>query len=235
MITTYSDIRTDVLDKAGLATTAGFITQDMLNNWIQQAERWATSFKNFPCTEGRVSTTWTGTEELTFEGYRSDSFRYLKVGEKRFRKLNFEDYEIFKEEEPDSEEKVYTDFGKLVLINPRADVSGTLTAFGQFEPAPIDVTDEESTTVFSNGNEEGNEAIVEKVLSFIESRKQDDNAAAKHLESAEGILDKMDEAVDERQFRYQTHRSRGGMFKRINVLGGGIDDELIRRDQFPFS
>src|SRR3990167_1302562 len=99
MLTTFNDIKTDVINKLGIATTDANYTDAILNTWIQQGTRWATSYKKWPHTEGRVSTTFTGTEEWTFEGYRADSFRMMQIGGKRLEKLNFEDYQIFREED----------------------------------------------------------------------------------------------------------------------------------------
>jgi len=106
-------------------------------------------------------------------------------------------------------------------------------AWGQYAPVNIDVTDLTAQTVFSDGDEEGNEAIVEEVLSYANTREKKENEVNFHHTRATQILDNLWNRIKDEQFQYQTHRSRGGMFKRINVLGGGVDDELIRRDQFP--
>ncbi|KKR20031.1 MAG: hypothetical protein UT51_C0009G0005 [Candidatus Nomurabacteria bacterium GW2011_GWC2_39_41] len=233
MIANFGDIKNDVIRKLGISTTAAFYTDTILNEWIQQGVRWGTSYKKWPFTEGRISTTYAATEEWSFEGIKADSIRLLQVGGKRFQKLNFEDYQIFKEEEPDGEDRVYSDFGRLVFINPNAGVSGTLVAWGQYAPVNIDVTDLTAQTVFSDGDEEGNEAIVEEVLSYANTREKKENEVNFHHTRATQILDNLWNRIKDEQFQYQTHRSRGGMFKRINVLGGGVDDELIRRDQFP--
>lgn len=237
MIKTYSEIRTDILDKGGINTTSAFYTQDMINNWIQQANRWATSYKKWVFTEGRVSTTYTtgtgeNSDEWNFEGLKADSIRILKVGSDLFEKLNFEDYLIFRDEEPDSNDRVYSDFGRTVFINPNSDSSGTLTAYAQFAPVDIDVTDEESVTVFTNWEEEGNEAIVEKVLSFISNRERNKSEAQFHHDKAVQILESIKGVIDDEQYAYKTHSARGGMWKRINILGGALQDELFKRDQF---
>ena len=105
MLNTFGEIKTDVIEKLGISTTAAFYTDTILNDWIQQAERWATSFKKWPFTEGRVSTTFTAgtgenSDEWSFEGYKSDSFRILTIGGERHEKLNFEDYLILGKKHP---------------------------------------------------------------------------------------------------------------------------------------
>ena len=237
MIKTYSEIRTDVLDKAGINTTSAFYTQDMINNWIQQAHRWATSYKKWVHTEGRVTTTFTagsgaGSDEWNFEGLKADSIRIMKIGDDVFEKINFEDYLIFRDEEPDGSDNVYTDFGRIVFINPNTEASGTLTVYAQYTPLDIDVTDESAETVFSNTEQEGNEAIVEKVLSFIKKRERKEAEAQTHEANAIRILESLKGVIDDEQYAYKTHDARGGMWKRVNILGGALQDELFNRDQF---
>lgn len=234
MINTFNEIRNDVIVKLGINTTSAYYTETILNDWVKQATRWATAYKKWPFTEGRISTTFTSVEEWSFEGYKADSFRMIQIGGKRLDKLNFEDYQIFREEDSSGSDRVFTDFGRLVLINPNIDLSGTLTAYGQFTPADMDVTDLTATTVFSGGDEEGNEAIVEEVLSFANIREKKETEAQYHHERAKQILDVVYGKVAEEQFNYKTHRTRGGMWKRINVLDSGVEDDKIKRDQFLF-
>ena len=235
MLTTFSDIRNDFIRKAGIQTTAAGYTDAIIGGWAQQAARFATSYKKWPHTEGRISTTFaSGAEEFLFEGYKADTFRMLIIGGKRLQKLNFEDYMIMKEENPTATDRVYSDFGRLVYVNPLVDASGTLTAYGQYTPVDIDTTDESSTTVFSNVDEEANGAIVDEMLSYKMSREQKDKEAQFYHERAVATLDSLWSRLEAEQYAYQTHRTRGGWFKRMNILGGAVQDELIRRDQFPF-
>ncbi len=235
MLSTYSDIQNDFIRKAGIQTTSAGYTDAIIGAWFQQANRWATSFKKWPHTEGRVSTTFaTGSEEWSFEGYKADTIRMVIIGTKRLQKLNFEDYMIMKEENPTSTDRVFTDYGRLVYINPLADVSGTMTAYGQYTPIDPDITDAAAVTVFSNCDEEGNEAMVQEMLSYLMTREKKDKQAQFYHERAVAILEGMWDRVGGEQYAYQTHRARGGWFKRMNILGGGVQDELIRRDQFPF-
>ena len=48
-------------------------------------------------TEGQT-TTFAATEEWQFEGYKADAIRCL-IGGSRLTKLNFEDYQTFREED----------------------------------------------------------------------------------------------------------------------------------------
>ena len=200
---------------------------------IQRATRWATSYKKWPHTEGRLSTTYTSaSEEWDFEGYKADSLRIVTIGGKRLDKLNFEDYLIMREEQPDANDRVYTDYGRLVYVNPKIDLSGTLTVYGQYTPIDIDMTDTNSVTVFSNRDEEGNEAIVEEVLSYAHTREKKKGEAKFHHEKAVSILDGVFGNIEDEQFNYKTHRTRGGMWEHLDVVEGDYRDDLFKRNQF---
>lgn len=235
MLSTSNDIKTDLIAKLGVSTTSAYYTDAILNAWIQQAHRWATSYKKWPHTQGRVSTTYSSsTEEYDFEGYKADSFRLVQIGGKRLNKITFEDYQIFREEDETGNDRVFSDFGRLVFINPNIDLSGTLTAYGQYTPVDIDMTDLTSTTVFSGKDEEANAAIVEEAISYSKTRQQKSTDAEFHHKRAKALLDAVWARVEDEQYGYQTHRTRGGMFKRINVIDSGVEDDKIKRDQFLF-
>lgn len=235
MLTTFGDIKSDVIRKLGIATTDTNYSDAIINGWIQGATRWVTSFNKWPHTEGRVSTTFVGgQEEWQFEGYKADTFRLMQIGGKRLTKLNFEDYQIFREEDSSGSDRVSSDFGRLVYINPNIDLSGTLTAYGQYVPVDIDVTDLTATTVFSGRDEEANEAIVQEVISYAKTRDQQDEEAEFYHKRAVAILDGLWNRISDEAYGYMTHRTRGGMWKRINVIDSGVEDDKIKRDQFLF-
>jgi len=237
MLNTVGDIITEVLVRNTRSTTDGFITDTMLQDWIKQAHKWSAAFHKWPFTEGRVSTTFTtgsgeNTDEWNFEGYKADSFRIIQIGGKRLQKLNFEDYQIFREETPDADDRVFSDFGRTVFINPNIDASGTLTAWGQYEPVLELGADFDGKTIFSGYDEEGNEAIVEKMSCYLKRRMRLLNEAEAHEQRAAVKLEEIWKRILDEQYAYQTTPERGGMFKRIDVINGGLEDDLFNRDQF---
>lgn len=228
---TTGDIITEFLVRNNISTTDGFVTDTMLRGWIQDAHIWASSAHKWPFTEGRISTTYTGSEEIIFEGIKSDSIRLLQIGGKRHQKLAFEDYQIYRENVPQGNDKVYSDAGRILFVNPYTNASGTLTVWAQYQPT-IDATDLSALTVFSGYDEEGNEAIIEKMKSYykvrtgeIDQSELSDNRAKFKLEEVWG-------RIEDEQYGYQPHESRGGMFSRIDIINGLQNDEVFKRDQF---
>ena len=230
-LNTTGDVMTEVLVRNNRTTTDAFITDAILQDWMRQSHKWGSAYHKWPFTEGRVSTTFAATEEWNFEGYKSDSFRILQIGGKRLKKLDFANYQIFREEEPSSNERVFSDFGRTVFINPNVDLSGTLTAWGQYEPI-IDPTDLTALTVFSGSDEEGNEALVEKISAYLKRREHLPDEAELHDQRAVAKLEEVWKRVLDEQYAYQTHPDSGGMFERFDVLDGRPTDELIKRNQF---
>ena len=231
MLNNLGDIQDEFLVRGNVATSVAFVTDTFLNDWTRIAGLWAASTHKFPFSEGRVSTTFSATEEWNFEGYKADSFRLVQIGGKRLKKLDFRNYQIFREEEPSSDERVFSDFGRTVFINPNVDLTGTLTAWGQFTPN-LDPTDKTATTIFSGFDEEGNEAILLEMLSFLKDREKKATESKVFHDRAQLILDGIWQRVLDEQYQYQTHPSSGGMFRRFDVLEGDYEEEIFRRDQF---
>lgn len=239
---TFNNIWTEVLVRNNRSTTDSFITDSMLQGWLSDAHTWAAAYHKWPFTEGRISTTFTtgtgeGSDEWNFEGYKSDSIRIMTIGGNRLVKLNYDDYRILKEERPDANDRVFSDFGRTVYINSKADVSGTLWAYMQYQPY-IDTTEDAATvaggggvTIFSDWDEEGNEALVEKMSCFLKRREHLENEAELHDKRAANKLEEVYQRALDEQYAYQTSPTREGWMRRFDVIQGGYSDE-INRDQF---
>lgn len=229
---TLGDIIDAVLVNNNISTSAsGKFTDDIMHDWFHAAYRWATARHKTPLTEGRVSTTFTGNEESEYpEGWKSDSIRYLEIGGDRYQKTLFQDYMDYRENYSDGEDKIFTDHGRRIFINPNADGSGTLTMWGQYTPAKLDVSDRDSLTVFSDAEIEGNDAIVEEMSKFVKLRERKLDEAEYHHAEAKSILDEIYGRIGGEQMGYLPKESE--MFERIDVLGGGYYEDTLKRDQF---
>lgn len=234
---TVSDIQTEVLVRNNRSTTDSFITDTILDDWTRQAHTWAAARHKWPCTEGRVSTTYTSTADengdIVFnypEGWKSDSIRYLMVGGKKFKKTNFYIFRKFREDQPNDGTKLFADYNRQYYLNPNSQVSGTVMVFGQYTPN-IDPTDKTAVTVFSYFNDDGNEAIVEKMTSYLKRREHIPQESELHDQRASAKLDDIWKNIQEEQYGYESNQSEG-MFERIDVVEGEMRDNLIHRDRF---
>ncbi len=237
MLRTTGDILSQVLVRANATTTAatnGLYTDAILKAWGNDAHRWAAAQRKWPFTEGRVSTTFASTEEIPYpEGWKSDSIRILTIGSFNFEKVNFQDYQVFKEDRSGSNDRIYSDFAGILYVNPSADASGTLVAYGQYTPAELDLSDGTSAstlTVFSDREEEGNEAMVEEILKYAKMREKKMDDAMQHHNRAVEILEGVWRRYADEQFGYLPKDS--GMWKRIDVLAGSQTDETVKRNRW---
>jgi hypothetical protein len=232
MLDTRNNIFTEVLVRNNRTTTDGFITDSILTGWYADANIWAASFHKWPFTEGRVETTFaTGGgpngDEYYFEGYKADSFRIVTVGGKRLTKLNFADYLILKEETPDASDKVFSDMGRTMFVNQAAGLGGTMVCYGQIQPT-IDLTDESHRPVFTDWDREGNEAIVEKMSSYLKRREHLFTEAEAHDQRAALKLEEVWKRILDEQYAYQTTPERGGQYTWFPVVD---EDSLGRGDR----
>ena len=236
MLSTVSDIINEVLVRNNRTTTDTFITDQMLEDWTRMAHNYCATQYKWPFSEVRdYSTAWDGSEQVDYSSFgvnfKADSIRILQIGGQRLEKRNFEDYLLMREERPDANNRVFSDFGRVLYINPRADVSGSIAAFGQYLPT-IDPTDASATTVFSTFDAEGNEAIVEKMTSYLKRREHMPDEAELHDQRTDAVLQKLWKKVQDEQYKYQTGPDGDGVFKYFDVLEGGYRDEIFKRDQF---
>jgi hypothetical protein len=212
---TQTEIIAEVLVRNNRTTTDAFITDASLKNWYLQANVWAASFHKWPFTEGKYSTTYTtavtddmGNTIVQYpEGWKADSVRILTIGGKQLRKTEFQSFLRFIENNTlngnNNNSRVYSDYARQLFVNTGADVSGTLTAYGQFQPY-IDVTDETALSVFSGFDEEGNEAIVEKMSAYLKRREHLPDEAELHDKRAGDKLEEIYKRIGDEQYNYQT-------------------------------
>lgn len=236
MLNNVGDIIDEFLVRGNITTTSGFYTDTIIQDWTRIAHDWATAFHKWPFTEGRVSTTYsTATNDMGDvvlpypEGWKADSIRLLQIGGKRLQKITLEDYQIFREEQSSADDRIFSDFGLEYYINPNADVSGTVTAWGQYTPI-IDPTDLTVKTVFSNAGNEGNEAIVNEMLSYANLKEKKANEATYYHTKAMEILEGIWKRYGDEQYGY--HTKDRGMWKRLDIISGQPLDEMFKRDQF---
>lgn len=231
MIRTLGDIKNEVLVRLNASTSTAFYTDTILGDFINDAHRWATSYKKWPFTEGKETTTFVSEEYAYPESWKSDSIRLLQVDGKWCQKMEFNDYQTYREDNPAADDRIFTDFGRRYFVNPEIDASGTITVWGQYNSAELDKSVPGTTTFFSDAEEEGNKAIMYEALSFAMLREKKFNESDYYHKKAVEILNEIWERVSAEQYGYHTRKDKS-IFKRMDVLGGALRDDLLKRDQF---
>jgi hypothetical protein len=231
-LNTIGDIQTEFLVRNNLTTTDSFVTDTTLKGWTQDALTYCAGYKKWVFTEGRVSTTFASlvTNEDGYlmgeypEGWKADSIRLLTIGGKRVDKKNFYKFQEFVEDNEGATDRIYTDFNRRIIINPHIDLSGTVTAWGQYTPS-LDWSIPASVTPFSNNDEEGNEALVEKMTVYLKRREHLPQEAELHDKRVVDKLEELYKKTAEEQAMYQTTDGEG-MWKRMDIVNGTFGDEL---------
>lgn len=237
-LSTLAEIQTEFVVRQNSATTVAYFTDAVIRNWMDQAHKYAAGYKKWPMTEGRISTSYaslaTDDDGKLYgnypEGWKLRSLRMLKVGGFLFAKKDFYAYNRFLEDFPSATDKVYTDHGNLYYLNSAASPTGTVTMWGQYVPI-LDTTDPTAQTIFSGTDEDGNQAIVELMQSFAMTREKKEDEAKNHLVKAQAILEGVWKKFTDESAMY-TQPDNDGMFKRIDVVGGGFRADNLKRDQF---
>lgn len=235
---TQTDIITEVLVRGNRTTTDSFITDTSLKNWYLQASAWCAAQHKWPFTEGKNSTTFStaitddmGNTIVQYpEGWKADSVRILTIGGKQLKKTEFQSFLRFIENNSlsgnNNNSRIYSDYNRQLYVNTSADVSGTLTAYGQYTPI-IDITDESALTIFSGYDDEGNDAIVQKMLAYLFTRDSSTGVMIRGKivspaiiaeQNAVAILDGIWKRIGNEQYNYQTKDQN--MFDYFNVLRG---------------
>ncbi len=181
------------------------------------------------------------------EGWKADSIRILTIGGKRMQKMEFSSFLRYLENNTiagtqNNTSRIYSDYSRQLYVNTGADVSGTLTAYGQYTPA-IDPTDLSATTIFSGYDEEGNEAIVQMMTSYLYQKDGAPGVLVRGKPVSPGIiaeqkaislLEQIWKRVGDEAYGYQTKDQP--MFERIDILRGrGSDNnynDRFRENQF---
>lgn len=230
------EIINEFLVRNSANTSVGFYTDAICRDWADQGHKWASGYHKWPFTEGRYSTTFaslvTGEDGYLIgvypEGWKSDSIRMMKIGGYEVGKREFYKFTKYLEDNVGDTSRIFSDYMRVYYVNPNIDVSGTVTLWGQYTPLGFDGTLPATETVFT-GEEEGNEAIVEEMMSYARKREKKLSEALAHHKEAQRILDEIWERIKAEQYNYQVPPN-DGMFERFSVIDGDFGE--FDEDQF---
>lgn len=230
-----TELKTQILVRGGWSTSVS-VTEANLNELIDRAHKFCAGFHKWPDTEGRQSTTFaslvTNEDGILVgeypEGWKTDSIRLLTIGGKRVNKKDYYKFRSFLEDNSTDTERMFSDYFRLYYINPRIDISGTVSVWGQYTPASLG--GETGTTVFDGGNTEGDEAIIEMTMSYVYKRLGELQKAQVHEQGSRNIMKELWKRILDEQYQYQTVND-DGMWKRFDVLEGGYREDIYKRDQ----
>lgn len=188
---------------------------DELKRWINLAIQRAWDYARWIFSEKAVYTQATNSEYYDYpDDFISDSINILKVEQKdgemvTYKKINFQDYQKYREEHPDGEDKVFSDFRRFYFINPNTFSAGKKIEIWGKKRAKKLVNDNDLLPFSPDTDDEensGNEAIVKFAFAFaLASEKMKEPVrAAREKAEAYDILAIIAEREKEEQAQYQT-------------------------------
>lgn len=231
----YSQLQTEVFTRGAIDSTSSFITERMVRSWLGDAYIWASSYHKWPFTEymDKSGAFTSGTESYVYPNtsLKTDSIRLMKVGSYLFGKKNFSDYLQYREDYSNGTDKIFSDFGRTLYINPNC-ASGTIYAYGQLTPISFLSwmttygSEASASTVFNNYDPEGDDAVIEKTLSWVYKRKGDLKKAADYSERAKLLLEEIWQRCKDEQAMYQT-KDRS-LFEDFDIFEGNDGDNILQ-------
>ena len=214
---TFSEIITNVVIKGSLNTTASFYTDALIEREVNKAKIWAESYHKWPMTEymDKSGSFTSGTEEYAYPNtaFKTDTIRMLKIGDYLFEKKRFEDYLKFRESNSSATDRIFSDYGRTLYINPNC-ASGTTYCFGQLSTSDYPAGTDKSA--FSLGESEADEAITEKAISNLKAKAMKLDEAIAWENMAKTRLEEVWKRIQQEQYAYSPKDS--SMFERLDVV-----------------
>lgn len=204
---TRSDMETELLARLQVANNSSLYPAARLTTLIQNAYTWATTTWVWTdLVNGKYTSSIANNEYYDYpDSFRSNTIMRLELDNVSYKRKSFEDYLDYKENNIDSDYKMFASYGRYYFIHPTPKTNGTnnITVWGAL--MADDLTTSSSITIFSDNKEEGNEAIVKKALSVALTRV-DKNLAITEEKEAISILSKLyldEKAATQRDQRIQ--------------------------------
>lgn len=204
----YANLQDQCIIRLGTDTTSTFITEKNIRDWLDLAHKWAAGYKKWPFTEymDKSGAFTAGTETYAYPNinFKTDSIRMIKVGDYLFDKKLFKDYLQYREDYPSGTDKIYSDYGRTLYINPNC-TTGTIYSYGQLTPPVLGlVSSSTASTVFNSYDDEGDDAIIDKTCSYAFRKMKKFQEALDFESRARTTLDELWKRIQEEQAMYQT-------------------------------
>lgn len=171
---TYLEMQTELTSRLGVASSSTKFPSSRIQTLIKDAHMWATALYPFRQLTTVQTITSDGGEDFPYpDAIRIGSIWAIYVNDLPFRKKRWEDYLEWKRLYPSSTKRIFAELGTNYYIHPTPAAGLDIDTYGQVRATQLSADGD--LTIFSNSNEEGNEAIVLKAMSVA---KNDPNKAA---------------------------------------------------------
>lgn len=181
---TRSDLEQELLSQLQAADNSSLYSASRLTQLIKNAYIWATNlFIWNDLVRAKCTGTIAGNDYYDYpDEFRSDTIIRLEIDGVPYEQINYEDLLDFKRNNPNSDEKLFANFGRQVFVYPTPTTNGTnnMVLWGAIQAD--DLVNSTDVTIFSGNKESANESIVRKAFSV--AIKRTDKATSKEEEKA---------------------------------------------------
>ena len=204
---TRADMETELLARLQVANNSTMFPSTRITQLIKDAYIWATTTWVWTdLVNGKYTSTVVNSEYYDYPAdFRSNTIMRLTVDNVSYDRKAFEDYLAFKENNPNSDLKIFASYGRYYFIHPTPSSNGSnnITVWGSLKADAL--TNSSDITIFTDNKEEGNEAVVKKALSVALTRI-DRNSSVAEEQGAIQLLTKLsndERAATQRDQRIQ--------------------------------
>lgn len=181
---TYLEMRNELISRLGVATNSTKFPSSRIQTLIKDAHLWATALYPFReltlqtnlATTGISSTVMPGASEHSYPAaYRSNSIWMIFIGTNEYRKRNFDDLLRYALNNPASIKRRYADLGRKFYMFATPANGQTMKLYGQQQATQL--SGDGDKTIFSDANDDGNEAIVLKAEAVAKQKPDKEQQA----------------------------------------------------------
>lgn len=187
---TRLEIQTELGPMLKAVSTSTYFTPTRLQTAISRANLWAGDEQPWPnIKKGFITHTIAGDEYIDYpENCQSESiFKIAIDGKSDYKKKDFDDFNRFREENPTSIEKYFTEFGRELFVTPIPAITGedNFILWGLIQAT--EMGSDSSETIFSGWSSSTNEAILLRAYAYL-IKNIDANKANDAINEAKAII-----------------------------------------------
>jgi len=214
-------MQTELRDRLTILSTSTYITTAMIKRWLNMAKDWALGFKRWPMIEATGSDLIDSTEEYPYPTLmRTKSAYLITVAGERYRKIRYEDYLAYLEDNSGGNDKVFAEQDRTIHINGNACSVGEAVVIYGFTMV-VDMTSDSDATPFNDSDKEGDEAIIERAIYLALKKTPGMQTEAKEARlEAKDILEGVWKRIEESMPREQLKKTP--RFRKIDIIKGTI-------------
>ena len=219
---TRLDIQNELQPMLMAVSTSSYFTVARIQKAISRANLWAGDEFPWPnIKKGFITDSVAGQPYYDYpSNCQSESiFKMSLDGLSDFTKKDFEEYLKFKEEEPSSIDKYFSEYGRQIFFTPPATTDGTanLIFWGLIQAGEMGA--DVSETMFSGWSSSTNEGVLLRAYAYL-IKNIDPNKANDAIAEAKSIINKAYLKIAKRQQRKQMINK--SQFDLPDLFGSGI-------------